>query len=257
VSDPPIVLERLTNGHLLLITINRPDRRNAFDGATSRAMEAAIDEYDADATLRCAIVTGAGGTFSAGADLIAAAAGDRPESPGRGLFGVFARPPRKPIIAAVEGFALAGGLELCLSCDLIVSSREALMGLPEAKRSLVAIGGALFRLPKRIPYHAAMELALTGRFVTAEEMHRLGLVNRLTEAGGALDAAIELASEIIAAGPLATIASKEIIRQSMSWSEADAWALQHAIAHPVEISEDFQEGLQSFAEKRDPVWKGR
>lgn len=256
-GNQPITLERLAEGRLLVITIDRPHRRNAFDGATSRAMELALDEYEEDANLHCAIVTGAGGTFSAGADLIAVAANDRPMSERRGLFGIFERPPRKPIIAAVEGYALAGGLELCLSCDLVVASRDAVMGLPEAKRSLVAIGGGLFRLPRRIPYHMAMELALTGKSVTAAEMHRLGLVNRLTEPGCALEGAIELASEVLAAGPLATIASKAIIRHSGNWSEAEAWRRQQEFSSPVELSDDFQEGLRAFAEKRPPVWQGR
>jgi enoyl-CoA hydratase len=220
-------------------------------------MEAAIDEYEADPALRCAIVTGAGGNFSAGADLIAYANDDRPTSPNRGLFGIFEKPPRKPIIAAVEGYALAGGFELCLSCDLVVASRDALMGLPEAKRSLVAIGGGLFRLPRRIPYHIAMELALTGKTVTATHMHHLGLVNRLTEPGEALAGALELAAEVAEAAPLATIATKAIIRESGGWTEDEAWTRQQELFLPVEVSEDFEEGLRSFAEKRPPVWQGR
>ena len=256
-DELPIRLDRRADNRLLVITIDRPHRRNAFDGATSRAMQAALDDYDDDADLRCAIVTGAEGTFSAGADLLAVAAGDWPEADRRGLFGMLQRPPRKPIIAAVEGHALAGGLELCLSCDLIVASREAVMGLPEAKRSLVAIGGGLFRLPRRIPYHVAMDMALTGRSVTAEDMHRLGLVNRVTEPGAALEGAVDLATEIVAAGPLATIASKAIIRHSADWTEDEAWTRQRDYSSPVESSEDFQEGLRAFAEKRPPVWQAR
>ncbi|MEJ2089278.1 MAG: enoyl-CoA hydratase-related protein, partial [Gammaproteobacteria bacterium] len=190
--------------HLLLIRINRPHRRNAFDGATARAMEAAIDRFEAEDEWRCAIITGTPEAFSAGQDLIAAAHGDMGGSKKRGGFGIMAEPPTKPIIAAVEGHALAGGLELCLACDLIVASRTATMGIPEAAKSLVAVGGGLFRLPKRIPYHLAMELALTGKAWSAERMAELGLVNRLAEPGQALQAAIELADEVLAAGPLAS-----------------------------------------------------
>ena len=242
--------------HLLVIRIDRPHRRNAFDGATARAMEAALDSYEADDSLRCAIVTGSDVVFSSGQDLIAAARGDMGTTKRRGGFGIMAMPPTKPIIAAVEGHALAGGLELCLSCDLIVSSRTATMGIPEAARSLVAVGGGLFRLPKRIPYHLAMELALTGTTWPATRMAELGLVNRLTEPGHALEGAIELANEVLAAGPLATTASKQIVRRAYDWSDEDGWAKQMEYAGPVLKSEDLQEGLRAFAEKRAPIWKG-
>jgi enoyl-CoA hydratase len=243
--------------HLLVIRIDRPHRRNAFDGATARAMEAAIDDYEADDTLRCAIVTGSDVAFCSGQDLIAAAHGDMGTSQKRGGFGIMAMPPTKPIIAAVEGHALAGGLELCLSCDLIVSSRTANMGIPEASRSLVAVGGGLFRLPKRIPYHLAMELALTGKPWPATRMAELGLVNRLTEPGEALAGAIALAHEILAAGPLATKASKQIVQRAYDWQDAEGWEKQMAFAGPVMKSEDMAEGLRAFAEKRDPVWKAK
>lgn len=242
--------------HLLLIRIDRPHRRNAFDGATARAMEAAIDAYEADQTLRCAILAGSPEAFSSGQDLIAAAHGDMGVAPNRGGFGIMAKPPTKPIIAAVEGHALAGGLELCLSCDLIVSSRTATMGIPEAARSLVAVGGGLFRLPKRIPYHLAMELALTGKAWPATRMAELGLVNKLTEPGEALDGAIELANEVLLAGPLAVQASKQIVQKAYDWEDADGWKNQMEFAAPVMKSEDLKEGLAAFAEKRPPVWKG-
>ena len=242
--------------HLVVIHIDRPHRRNAFDGATARAMEAAIDAYEDDDTLRCAILAGSDQVFSSGQDLIAAAHGDMGIAPKRGGFGIMAVPPTKPIIAAVEGHALAGGLELCLACDLVVSSRSATMGIPEAARSLVAVGGSLFRLPKRIPYHLAMELALTGKAWSAERMAELGLVNKLTEPGGALQGAVELADEVLRAGPLAVRASKQIIRHAYDWHEDDAWKNQMKFARPVMASEDRREGLRSFAEKRDPVWKG-
>ena len=243
--------------HLLVIRIDRPHRRNAFDGATARAMEAALDAYEDDDALRCAIITGSDAVFSSGQDLIAAAHGDMGTAPKRGGFGIMAVPPTKPLIAAIEGHALAGGLELALSCDLIVASRTAAMGLPEAARSLVAVGGGLFRLPKRIPYHLAMELALTGKPWPATRMAELGLVNRLTEPGHALEAAIELAHEVLAAGPLATKASKQIVQRAYDWDDADGWSNQMEFARPVMASADLQEGLRAFAEKRPPVWTGR
>jgi enoyl-CoA hydratase len=251
------ILSERHGAHVLIIRINRPHRRNAFDGATARALEAAIDAYEEDDGLRCAVITGSDVVFSSGQDLIAAASGDMGATPRRGGFGIMAQPPTKPIIAAVEGHALAGGLELCLACDLIVSSRNATMGLPEAARSLVAIGGGLFRLPKRIPYHLAMELALTGNPWPATRMAELGLVNRLTEPGGALAGALELAEEILAAGPLAVRASKQIVRHAQDWDDADSWQRQTEFTRPVMQSEDLQEGLRAFAEKRAPVWKGR
>ncbi|MDP6469719.1 MAG: crotonase/enoyl-CoA hydratase family protein [Pseudomonadales bacterium] len=243
--------------HLLLIRIDRPHRRNAFDGATALAMEAALDDFEANNNLFCAIITGSQEAFSSGQDLIAAAHGDMGTSKRRGGFGIMALPPNKPVIAAVEGHALAGGLELCLSCDLIVASRTANMGIPEAARSLVAVGGGLFRLPKRIPYHLAMELALTGKSWPATRMAELGLVNRLTEPGEALTGAIELANEILKAGPLATKASKQIVQHAYDWQDEDGWQNQMAFAGPVMQSEDMQEGLRAFAEKRDPVWKNQ
>lgn len=243
--------------HLLIIRIDRPHRRNAFDGATARAMEDAIDAYEENDELRCAIIAGSDEAFSSGQDLIAAAHGDMGVSKNRGGFGIMAKPPEKPIIAAVEGHALAGGLELCLSCDLIVSSKTATMGIPEAARSLVAVGGGLFRLPKRIPYHLAMELALTGKAWPATKMAELGLVNVLSEPGEALKDAISLAEQVLSAGPLAVKASKQIVRKAYEWNDEDAWTEQMTFARPVMKSEDMREGLKAFAEKRPPVWKGK
>ena len=251
----PILAE--ARGHVLLVTINRPEARNSFDGATAAAMEAAMDRFEGDSELRVGIITGAGKAFSAGQDLKAAAKGDMGATRRRGGFGIMAQPPDKPLIAAVEGHAVAGGLELCLSCDLIVAARDARMGIPEARHNLVAVGGGLFRLPRRIPYHLVMELALTAETWTAERMHELGLVNRLAEPGKALEVAFELAERVLANGPLAVAASKQIVQRSSEWTEEQAWREQMKIAGPVMQSEDTREGLAAFAQKRAPVWKGR
>src|SRR6202167_6075212 len=175
-SEERILTER--RGHVLVITINRPEARNAFDGASAQAMEAAVDRLDAEDDLFVGVISGAGGNFSAGADLKAAARGERAATaPGR--FAMFARPPGKPVIAAVEGYAVGGGFELCLSCDLIVAARTAMFGLPEVRHNVVAIGGGLFRLPRRMPYHLAMELALTGEVPDAEFFHPPGVGDRV------------------------------------------------------------------------------
>ncbi|AEF39230.1 crotonase/enoyl-CoA hydratase family protein [Hoyosella subflava] len=259
-TSPPDVIRTERVGDedkIFVITIDRVERSNAFDSATARAMEAAIDEFESDDSLAVAIVTGAGPTFSAGQDLKAAALGDFATTERRGGFGVMALRPSKPLIAAVEGDALAGGLELCLACDLIVATTTTRMGLPEAARALVAIGGGLFRLPQRIPFNVAMELALTGKPLPATDFHRMGLVNRITEPGGALAEALTLAGDIAAAGPLAVRASKQIAQHSFEWSDEQAWTEQMTYARPVLTSDDTQEGLRAFAEKRAPVWKGR
>jgi enoyl-CoA hydratase len=254
-ADEAVLTER--RGDVLVITLNRPDARNAVNGALAEGIAAALDELDADDALRVGVLTGAGKGFSSGMDLKAFVAGERPYVEDRGFAGITQRSSRKPLIAAIEGFAVAGGFEIALSCDLIVAARGARLGIPEAKRSLVAAAGALFRLPRRIPYHLAMELALTGDPIDAERAHELGLVNRLAEPGAALDAALELAAAIVKNGPLALIASKEIVRNALDWTEAEAWEKQGAIAGPVMVSQDAREGAIAFAEKRDPVWKGR
>lgn len=242
---------------VLLITLNRPDARNAVNGALAQGVADALDALDADDELRIGVLTGAGKGFSSGMDLKAFVKGERPYVGDRGFAGITQRASDKPLIAAIEGFAVAGGFEIALSCDLIVAARGARLGIPEAKRSLVAAGGALIRLPKRIPYHVAMELALTGDPIEAERAAELGLVNRLTEPGGAVDGALELAAAIAKNGPLALTASKQIVAASLDWTEAEAWAKQGEIAGPVMGSEDAREGAIAFAEKRDPVWKGR
>jgi enoyl-CoA hydratase len=256
VNDEPAVLTERRDG-VLLVTLNRPDARNAVNAALAEGVAAALDELDADDDLSVGVLTGAGKGFSSGMDLKAFVAGESPYAAGRGFAGITQRAAEKPLIAAIEGFAVAGGFEVALSCDLIVAARGARLGIPEVKRSLVAAGGALLRLPQRIPYHLAMELALTGDPIDAERGYELGIVNRLAEPGGAVDAALELAAEVARNGPLALKASKRIVQSSGDWTESEAWEKQGEIAGPVMTSEDAREGAVAFAEKRDPIWRGR
>jgi enoyl-CoA hydratase len=241
---------------IAVITINRPEAKNAVNREVAEGIAAAVDELDARQDLVIGILTGAGGTFSAGMDLKAFARGETPTLPGRGFGGLTERPPAKPLIAAVEGWALAGGCELALSADLVVAARDAKFGLPEVTRGLVAAAGGLLRLPKALPYPLAMEIALTGDPITAELAHQHGLVNRLTAPGEAIDAARELAGRIARNGPLAVRASKQIVSGAIRWTDAEAFSAQADIAGPVMTSADAQEGARAFAEKRDPVWKG-
>ncbi len=245
------------HGGVLVITIDRPQARNAIDAAVAEGIAAALDRLDGDAALHVGVITGAGGYFSAGMDLKAFAAGQPSHAGGRGFAGIVQRPPDTPLIAAIEGFAVTGGFEVALACDLIVAARGARLGIPEVKRSLVAAGGALLRLPARIPYHVAMELALTGDPISAERGHELGLVNRLAEPGAALDAALELAGAIAGNGPLALAATKRILREAPGWPAGAEWERQQEISGPVFASEDAREGAVAFAEKRPPTWRGR
>jgi enoyl-CoA hydratase len=243
-------------GGVLLVTLNRPEQRNAVNRAVAEGIAAALDQLDADDALRVGVLSGAGKGFCAGMDLKAFVQGESPHVEGRGFAGIAQGPPRKPIIAAIEGFAVAGGLEVALACDLIVAARGARLGIPEAKRSLVAAGGALLRLPQRMPYHLAMEMALTGDPISAERGAEVGLVNRVAEPGEAVAVARELAAAIAANGPLALEASKRILVEAQDWTEAEAWRRQGEIAGPVFGSEDAREGATAFAEKRPPSWKG-
>jgi enoyl-CoA hydratase/carnithine racemase len=255
-----VLTERLEIGQhksALLITLNRPEVRNAVNGALAAGVAGALDELDADAGLSVGIVTGAGGFFCAGMDLGAFVRGESPWFGDRGFAGIAQRASRKPLIAAIEGFAVAGGMEIALSCDLIVAARGAKLGIPEAKRSLVAAGGALLRLPRRMPYHAVMELALTGDTLPAERFHEFGVVNHLAEPGEAVQGARELAGRIAKNGPLALAASKQILQEQFDWSSAEMWEHQSAISGSVFASEDAKEGASAFKEKRDPVWRGR
>jgi enoyl-CoA hydratase len=252
-SEPEVLVEQ--RDRILIITINRPKAKNAVNAAVARGLADAVDRLDEDQGLSVGILTGAGGSFCAGMDLKAFARGEVPVVEGRGM-GFTERPPVKPLIAAVEGYALAGGTELALATDLIVASRDAAFGIPEVKRGLVAGGGGLLRLPERIPAAIAMELALTGENFTAERAHALGMVNVLAEPGGALDAAIALAEKITANGPLAVAATKQIIVESRGWSPETRFAEQNKILMPVFSSNDAKEGAIAFAEKRPARWTG-
>jgi enoyl-CoA hydratase len=254
-EQPAVLTERRDN--VLVITLNRPEARNAVNLALAEGIAAGLDELDADDGLSVGVITGAGGFFCAGMDLKAFVTGERPWVGDRGFAGIVQRASRKPLIAAVEGYALAGGFEVALACDLIVAASDAKLGIPEVKRGLVAAAGALIRLPKRIPYHLAMELALTGDPISAERAHAIGIVNRLAEPGGALAAARELAAAIVVNGPLAIAGSKRVMSAALDWSEAEAWERQEAIVRPIMASEDAREGSVAFAEKRPPVWRGR
>ncbi|ARP75437.1 enoyl-CoA hydratase/isomerase family protein [Bordetella bronchiseptica CA90 BB1334] len=241
-----------------IITVNRPEARNAINFETAQAMAAALDQLDERDDVRIGILTGAGGTFSAGMDLKAfAQTGQRPSLPGRGFAGLTERPPKKPLIAAVEGYALAGGCEMALSCDLLVAADNARFGLPEVKRGLVPGAGGMLRLPRRLPYHVAMEIILTGDFLDASRAHALGLVNRLTAAGGALEGALALARVIVENGPLAVQVAKSIVAQSGDWDQETMFDRQRPQVTEIFTSADAKEGATAFAEKRKPVWQGK
>jgi enoyl-CoA hydratase len=254
-EQPAVLTER--RERILLITINRPDQRNAVNAAVARGIADALDELDGDDQLTLGVLTGAGKGFCAGMDLKAFVTGERPYADDRGFAGITQRAAVKPLIAAVEGFAVAGGLEIALSCDLLVASRGAKLGVPEVKRSLVAAAGALLRLPRVLPRNLAMELVLTGDPITAERGYELGLVNRLAEPGEAVREALSLAEQITPNAPLSLAAAKRILTESVDWPDSEFFERQWEIVGPVHGSEDAREGATAFAEKRAPVWKGR
>ncbi|MFD0004394.1 crotonase/enoyl-CoA hydratase family protein [Streptomyces sp. NPDC127178] len=246
-----------TTGSALLITIDRPKARNAVNAAVAAGLCAALDQLEADPGVRVGVLTGAGGTFSAGMDLKAAPAGESPEIPGRGFGGLTQAATTKPLIAAVEGWAMGGGFELALGCDLIVAADDARFGLPEVSRVLIAAGGGVIRLPKRLPYHLAMELLLTGEPVTGEQAGRLGIANRVVPAGETVATALRLAERIAQNAPLAPAAVKELVRAADGACEDWAFAVQARHMAQLAASADVREGMTAFTERRSPVWQGR
>lgn len=241
--------------NILIITLNRPEVRNAVNRAMAEGVAAALDRLDEDPEIRVGILHGAGKSFCSGMDLKAFLKGESPGIPGRGLAGLTRTPPAKPLIAAVEGYALAGGFELALACDLVVAHKDAQFGLPEVKRGLVATAGGVLQLPRQIARRLALELVLTGDFVSAARAYEIGLINQVTE-GDALEAALVLAKKIASNGPLAVAASKQVIMRQSDWSAAEQWDKQAAITDPVRASNDAREGARAFAEKRAPEWTG-
>jgi enoyl-CoA hydratase len=242
---------------IMTVTLNRPEAKNAANKALADGVAAAMDELDSNDEIRVAVITGAGGTFCSGMDLKAFVTGELPIVEGRGFAGLTECSPSKPLIAAIEGYALAGGMELAISCDLIVTADNAKFGIPEVKRGLAAAAGGLMKLPRQIPSRLAMELALTGDFITAQRAFEIGLVNEVVPAGTALDAAKTLAARIVANGPLAVAASKQVVLQSGDWSDEERWKKQQEIVSPVFMSADAIEGSTAFAEKRAPNWTGK
>lgn len=257
---PPAPLRtgrRGPDGEILLITLDRPHVRNAVDRPMALALERAVDDAEADPTVRVIVLTGADGTFCAGMDLAGAHRGEVPVTDRRGPLGLTAEPPVKPTIAAVEGAALAGGFELALCADLVVAAEDAIFGLPEAKRGLLAAAGGLWRTAVRLPRPVALELALVADPLPAARLHELGLVNRVVPTGGALDAALDLAARIAANAPLSVGVGKQIVDTAPTWTLAEGFERQSEMASPVVLSDDAREGVAAFAEKRAPRWTGR
>jgi enoyl-CoA hydratase len=244
-------------GGAMVITLNRPAQRNAVNLEVANGLAAALDLLDADPDVSVGVLTGAGGIFSAGMDLKAFAQGHPPILPGRGFGGITRAEVRKPLIAAVEGWALGGGFEMVLSCDLVVAAGDARFGFPEATRGLVAGEGGLIRLPRRLPYHVAAQLLFTGEPLPAAEAGRYGLVNVVTAPGGALEGAVALAGRIGRNAPLALAAIKQVLRVTQGLTDAEAFARQDEITKGLLTSEDAHEGAVAFAERRAPVWHGR
>jgi enoyl-CoA hydratase len=253
-------LLRERQGHIEILTINRPEARNAINGAVSLGFAAAFDELEADDDCWVVIVTGAGDkAFSAGMDLKAFAAGEAGDIMGAtgGFGGIAQREFAKPLIAAVNGSALAGGCEIMLACDLVVAVEHAMFGIPEVKRGLIAGAGALIRLPKRIPPTIALELALTGEPIDAQRALALGLINRVVPADKLMEETMALATTIAKNAPLAVRASKRVMKQAGELPDAEGWTINNATVPEVFGSADAMEGPTAFAEKREPVWSGK
>ncbi|MFJ9563900.1 crotonase/enoyl-CoA hydratase family protein [Streptomyces fuscichromogenes] len=253
-GDPEVLVAR--HDRVLVITLDRPAQRNAMTLAAARVVAEAVDRLDGSPDLAAAVLTGAGGTFCAGMDLKRFAQGERPAVPGRGFGGLVEAPPKKPIVAAVEGWALGGGFELALACDMVVAAEGARFGLPEVRRGLVARGGGMIRLPQRLPRSVAMELLLTGDPIDADRAERLGLVNRVVAEGEALAAALLLAGRIAENAPLAVRCAKTVANAASGWPQDEVWQRQAPLSDAVFASADAKEGARAFVERREPVWTG-
>jgi enoyl-CoA hydratase len=251
-----LVLHERREG-VLTITINRPAQKNAVNHEVALQLASAVDLLDADPELSVGVLTGAGGVFSAGMDLKAFAKGETPVLPGRGFGGLTRAVVGKPLIAAVEGWALGGGFELVLACDLIVAAENARFGCPEVTWGLVAMEGGLVRLPRRLPYHVALRVLLTGESLPAPEAKQYGLVNELTAPGAALHGAHQLAGRVARNAPLALAVTKEVLRATHGLNDSDAFQRQDQLTSGLASSEDAHEGARAFAEKRAPLWHGR
>lgn len=244
-------------GTVAVITLNRPEARNSIDRETALAVASAVSTINAETRVRVAILTGAGGHFCAGMDLKAFMRGEVVRLPEGGFAGFAQAKLEKPFIAAVEGYALAGGFEMALACDMIVASESAQFGLSEVKRGLVANAGGLVRLPRQIPIKIASEIVLTGEMVPAALLAAHGLINRITPPGQALEAALSIAQTIAENGPLAVKVSRRVLTESLGWSEDEMFDRQFEITAPVFQSDDAREGAAAFAEKRAPIWRGK
>lgn len=245
------------NDGVAVITLNRPEARNAVDGETALAVNDAIHRVNEDGAIRVAVITGAGGNFCAGMDLKAFLRKEVVRLPGTGFAGVTQARLTKPFIAAVEGFALAGGFEIALACDLVIAGDGARFGLTEVKRGLVANAGGLVRLPRQLPIKIASELVLTGEIVPVSTLAAHGLVNRVVPTGEALAAAVAMARIIANNGPLAVAVSRQVLNESLAWTEAEMFERQFELTARVFASDDAREGAAAFAEKRAPVWRGQ
>ena len=253
------MVEHEIQGNVAVMRINRPEARNAVNGAVAEGIEAGIDELESNPELWVGVLTGTTEFFCAGADLKLINAGKAGEMMTRkgGFAGIVTRERSKPLIVAVEGPALAGGLEIVLSCDLVVASRESRFGIPEVKRNLVAAAGGVFRLPRVLPKNVAVEMGITGDPISAQRAYDLGLVNELAEPGSALDAALALAARISASAPLAVQKTLELMRDLKDVDDATGITKSGEAMMALAGSEDFSEGLTAFIEKREPQWKGR
>ncbi|WP_182525278.1 crotonase/enoyl-CoA hydratase family protein [Nocardioides dongkuii] len=257
-DPPPAPVRTERDGDdVLVITLDRPQVRNAVDLRTARLLERAVDDAEADDTVRALVLTGAGDTFCAGMDLAGAHRGEVPVTDRRGPLGLTAEPPTKPMVAAVEGPALAGGFELALCADLVVAGEGATFGLPEVKRGLLAAAGGLWRVGSRLPRAVALELALVGDPLPAARLAELGLINAVVPTGTALTAALDLAHRIAANAPLSVRVGKQVVDAAPGWTAEEGFARQSELASPVLLSDDAREGVAAFAERRPPRWTGR